>query len=130
MVRVKERKLRKEVSIMNDLKDKVIIVTGGGQGLGEATTRVLSKAGATVIPVDIKHEQVKKLAEELTQNEQKAMGIQLDVSDEKNVQEVIDTVMKEYGKLDGIINNAGIDVTKSMDELSIDEWDRVVKVNL
>jgi NADP-dependent 3-hydroxy acid dehydrogenase YdfG len=112
---------------MNDVKGKVIIITGGGQGLGEATTRVLAKAGAIVIPADIKDDQVKKLANELGE---KAMGIKLDVSDEKSVQEVIDTVVKQYRKLDVIINNAGIDVTKSLDELSVDEWDKVVKVNL
>lgn len=115
---------------MIDLKEKVVLITGGGQGLGEQITRVLAKAGATVIPVDIKVENVQKVAQDITSQGQKAEGMQLDVSDEKSAEQVINEIVQKYGQLDALINNAGIDVTKSVEEITVDEFDRVIRVNL
>lgn len=115
---------------MNSVTDKVIVVTGGGQGLGEQITTVLAENGALVVPVDIKEEQVQKVAQTLTEKGYQAHGMRMDVGDEKNVQEVIDSVIKQFGRIDVIVNNAGIDVTKSIDEISLEEFDRVIRVNL
>lgn len=115
---------------MKTLTNAVVLITGGGQGLGEATARVLAKAGAIVIPADIQENQVNKLSEELRQKGYKAHGIALDVGDEENVDQAINAIVEKYGKLDVAINNAGVDVTKPIDELFIAEWDRVVRVNL
>lgn len=115
---------------MKDLKGKVALITGGGQGLGEQITRVLAESEITVIPADIKDEQVKKVAEDINKNGGKAEGIKLDVGDPKNAEEVVKQIVDTYGKIDILINNAGIDVTKSVEEITIDEFDRVIRVNL
>jgi NADP-dependent 3-hydroxy acid dehydrogenase YdfG len=115
---------------MESLQDKVILITGGGQGLGEQITRVLAEAGAVVLPADIKADNVEKVAADLISNGKKAKAYMLDVGDEQSVQETIDQIVKKYKRIDAVINNAGIDVTKSIEELSITEWDRVIRVNL
>jgi len=115
---------------MNNLKNKVVLVTGGGQGLGEQITRVLAKEGATVIAGDIKDNQVQKLAEELTKAGQKVEGFRLDVGEEKSIQDVVDAIIKKHNRIDILVNNAGIDVTKSQEEMTIEEFDRVMRVNL
>ena len=111
-------------------KDKVVLVTGGGQGLGAAIGRILSEDGAIVIPVDVKPNNLDKIAEEITKAGGKAFPYLMDVSNEDNVEDVIRKIIKNHGKLDVVINNAGIDYTKGIEELTYDEWNRVIKVNL
>lgn len=113
-----------------DLKDKVIVVTGGGQGLGACICHSLSAAGAVSIPVDIALNKVERLVKEIKTAGNRSHGFLMDVSDEKNVDHVLKQVIKEYGKIDAVINNAGVDVTKSVEELSFEEWDKVIDVNL
>lgn len=115
---------------MENLQDKVVLITGGGQGLGEQITRVLAEAGAIVLPADIKADNVEKVAKDLTTKGHKAKAFTLDVGDEENVQKTVDQIVKEYKHLDAVVNNAGIDVTKPIEELTIPEWDRVIRVNL
>lgn len=115
---------------MTNLKDKVVLVTGGGQGLGKQIATVLGEAQMKVVIGDIKEDIFQQTAKELTNQEHDVKAVKLDVSDEKNVQEVIDQIIKDYGKLDVIVNNAGIDYTKSITELTVDEWKRVINVNL
>jgi NAD(P)-dependent dehydrogenase (short-subunit alcohol dehydrogenase family) len=115
---------------MSTVQGKTILVTGGGQGLGAAISRTLANDGATVIAVDIRPEKVKSLTEEISTGGGSAFHYVMDVSNEKNVQEVMDQVVKDHGKLDVVINNAGVDFTKSIEELTFDEWNRVIQVNL
>ena len=115
---------------MIDLKDKVVLVTGGGQGLGKVICETLAKAGCVVIPADIKEEQITTVAKNLNEQGHRAKAMKLDVTNEQNAKEVIEKIVEEYGRLDILINNAGIDVTKSVEELSIEEFDRVIRVNL
>lgn len=112
------------------LDNKVALITGGSQGLGEQITRVLAEAKVTVIPADIKVEQAQKLASELQEKGLQAEAMKLDVGDETSVKETVDAIVKKYGSLDILINNAGIDVTKAVEELTIEEFDRVIRVNL
>lgn len=115
---------------MTSLKDKVVLVTGAGQGLGAAICRTLSKAGAVVALGDIKPDGLKKTAKKITDDGCEAQTYVLDVSDLESVERVIDDVIKDCGRLDFVINNAGIDYTKSIEEMSFEEWDRVMNVNL
>ncbi|PRY12282.1 NADP-dependent 3-hydroxy acid dehydrogenase YdfG [Pontibacter ummariensis] len=115
---------------MNSVKDKVILVTGGGQGLGAAICKTLAADGATVIPVDIKEEGTRKVMEEIGKAGGKAASYKMDVGNVQEIDEVIQKVISEHGKLDYVINNAGIDYTKSVEELSHEEWNRVMEVNL
>ena len=114
---------------MKDTTRKVILVTGGAQGLGKAICTTLSEEDEVIIG-DIQKEKAEKLASEIQQQGGHASAIQLDVSREDSVQRGLKQVVDHYGRLDVVINNAGVDVTKSITELSVEEWDRVITVNL
>jgi NAD(P)-dependent dehydrogenase (short-subunit alcohol dehydrogenase family) len=108
---------------------KVILVTGGAQGLGKAICTTLS-ADADVIIGDIQEEKANRLADEIRQQKGYAHVMRLDVSSEDSVQEVLYNIMEKFGRLDVVINNAGLDVTKPIAALTVEEWDRVMGVNL
>ncbi len=107
------------------LKGKITLVTGGARGLGEAICQNLHEAGAIVIPVDIRADLLEKSA--------RSYGTEplvMDVSDEMQVERTIRRIVDQYGRLDILINNAGTDKTLSVEELTIEDWDRVIAVNL
>ena len=112
---------------MQDLKDKVVLVTGGGRGLGEAICRSLAAANARVVVADLKRDLAAKVASDL---QGRAMALSLDVGDARQTQEAVEQTVKELGRLDAVINNAGTDHTTSIDEMPIESWDRVIATNL
>jgi NAD(P)-dependent dehydrogenase (short-subunit alcohol dehydrogenase family) len=115
---------------METLEGKVVLITGGARGLGEAICRTLDAAGATVIPADIRSDLLEKLSNDLSQNGKEVKPIVLDVCDEKQVERELGRIVEDYGRLDVIVNNAAIDKTVSVEELSISEWDDIMAVNL
>src|SRR5690554_2747665 len=115
---------------MNTVQDKVIVITGGGQGLGAAISRRLALDGAIVIPVDVKPEGLGQVVEEINNSGGRAFGYIMDVSDCKNVEETVQAIIGDHGNIDALINNAGIDYTKSIEELSHEEWNKVIGINL
>jgi len=112
------------------VKGKTVVVTGGGQGLGAAICRTLAEDGAIVIPVDIKQESLEKIVLEIQQSGGTANGFQMNVADEKSVEKTLNEIIKVHEKVDVVINNAGVDFTKPIDELTFEEWDKVIAVNL
>lgn len=115
---------------MQELKGKVAIVTGGGRGLGEAICRMLGENGAIAIVADIREELAQKVALEIQAEGGKAQALQLDVCDCIGVEKAIGEIFSQYGQLDILINNAGVDVTLPVDELSVEDWNRIIAVNL
>jgi NAD(P)-dependent dehydrogenase (short-subunit alcohol dehydrogenase family) len=111
------------------LEGKVTLVTGAGQGLGAAICRVLAADGATVILTDVKSEGLQKTVDEIGGG-CAAESFVMDVANERDVAEVVQAVVDRYGRLDVVINNAGIDFTKSIGDMTLEEWDRVINVNL
>ena len=116
--------------MVEELKGRVVLVTGGGRGLGEAVCQTLSAAGASVVVADIRHELAEKVAQAIRSDGRKAIPLLLDVTDENQSAEAIHKIAAQYGRLDALINNAGIDVTLSIEELPITDWDRILAVNL
>jgi NAD(P)-dependent dehydrogenase (short-subunit alcohol dehydrogenase family) len=110
--------------------DKVVVVTGAGQGLGEAIALTLGAAGAVVCGCDIREKQVKNVAEAIKEAGGIAYAYLLDVSNEHDVQQTVDRILAEHGQIDILINNAGTDTTLSIEDLTIADWDRVLDVNL
>ncbi len=115
---------------MEELKGKVVLVTGGGRGLGEAVCKTLSSAGAIAIVADIRSELAEKVAGEIQASGFEAMALPLDITQEEQVEAAVQKIADQYGRIDGLINNAGTDVTLSIEELSIKDWDMVLSVNL
>lgn len=112
------------------LNGKIAIVTGGGQGLGEATVNALAAAGATVVCTDVNAENAEKVTQKLIDQGCAGSSLHLDVTREDSVKHAVDTVMDQYGKIDILVNNAGVDHTLPIEELSVDQWDQVMQVNL
>ncbi len=110
---------------MQELKGKVVLVTGGGRGLGEAVSLTLSSAGASVVVADIREDLAQKVAGEI-----QGMPLVMDVTNEQQVETAIQKIVNQYGRLDALINNAGTDVTLSIEELAIKDWERIIAVNL
>ena len=115
---------------MAEISGKVVLVTGGGSGLGEATCRVLAEAGARVLVAELREEHAERVAAEIRATGGAAAALPLDVSDETGAAAAIDRAVQAHGQIDVLVNNAGMDVTKSVEELSLAEWDRVLGVNL
>ncbi|WP_315788824.1 SDR family oxidoreductase [Fischerella sp. JS2] len=115
---------------MEELKNKVVLVTGGGRGLGEAVCHTLASAGAKVVVADIREELAQKVAGEIQANGLQAMPLVIDVTNEAQAETAIYKITSQYGRLDALINNAGTDVTLSIEELAIPDWDRIIAVNL
>ena len=107
-----------------------MIVTGGGRGLGEAVCQTLSSAGASVVVADIRFSLAQKVAYELQASGNDAIAMLLDVTNEEQVEAAVQKIIAQYGRLDALINNAGTDVTLSIEELPITDWDQVLAVNL
>jgi NAD(P)-dependent dehydrogenase (short-subunit alcohol dehydrogenase family) len=115
---------------VNDLSGKIAVVTGGGRGLGEQIVRVLARAGAGVIAADVRHDLAEGVASSIRAEGGRADARRLDVSDPAQVDEAVRAIVQEYGRLDIVVNNAALDVTVSIDELKVEDWNRIVAVNL
>ena len=113
---------------MYNIKEKVIIVTGAGNGIGKEIVKLLYKEGAYVIVTDIKYDDVKKCIKEIDNN---IIGLKLDVTSEDDWIQCIGAIIKKYNKIDVLINNAGI-VGKDLKlhENTIEDWNKVIEINL
>jgi len=116
---------------MKRIENKVVIVTGGALGIGRETCILLAREGAKVAVTDVLDKEGQELIEEITQSGGIAKFWHLDVTEEKEVEKVYSEVVKEFGKLDATINNAGIaGANKPTHELTEKEWDAVMNVNV
>ncbi|MFP4140973.1 MAG: SDR family NAD(P)-dependent oxidoreductase [Planctomycetota bacterium] len=116
---------------MNRLQDKVALVTGGARGIGTAQCKRMAEEGARVAVTDVLDDEGTPVAEEIRNNGGEAKYWHLDVSDEDNVKDVIADVVDTWGKLDVLVNNAGIaGVDKPTDEVTLDEWEKVQAINV
>ena len=113
------------------LKDKVAIVTGGGVGIGRAYAHGLAKEGAAVIVVDIQEAEAKKVVVDIKQAGGEAMAVAVDVTSPEKTQAMAEATLKQYGRIDVLVNNAGLYSAlkkKNFMEIDPDEWDRVMAV--
>jgi NAD(P)-dependent dehydrogenase (short-subunit alcohol dehydrogenase family) len=113
-----------------DLGGRVVLVTGGARGLGEATCRVLAEAGAFVVPADVRTELAAEVAASIREAGGRAEALELDVTDAIGVQRAVAELLARRGRVDVLVNNAGADVTAPFEELTVADWDRILGVNL
>jgi 3(or 17)beta-hydroxysteroid dehydrogenase len=109
------------------VEGKVALVTGAASGLGQASARLLAREGARVVVTDINETAGREVADSLGEG---ACFWRLDVTEEENWETVVDGVLATYGRLDVVVNNAGIGIAKDVESLSLAEWRRVQAVNL
>lgn len=115
---------------MNNIKNKVVVITGASSGLGEAAARTLSAAGATVVLGARRTDRIEALAAELTAAGGHALAVSVDVTSAEQVQNLIDKTVETFGRVDVLINNAGLMPSSPLEMLKINDWDRMIDVNL
>ncbi|MGA9532213.1 MAG: SDR family oxidoreductase [Anaerolineales bacterium] len=115
---------------MDRLDGRVAVITGGGTGIGAGVARALAGAGAAVVICGRRREPLLGVVREIEQSGGQALDIQADVSVAGDARRVIDTTIEAHGELDFLINNAGIGGGDPIHRHSVDEWDRVLAVNL
>jgi NADP-dependent 3-hydroxy acid dehydrogenase YdfG len=114
----------------NSIEGKVVVITGASSGLGEATARLLSAEGASVVLGARREDRIRSLAAELTAKGGKAIAMTTDVTRRDEVKRLADAAMQAYGRIDVMINNAGLMPQSPLERLKIDEWDRMIDVNI
>jgi NAD(P)-dependent dehydrogenase (short-subunit alcohol dehydrogenase family) len=112
------------------LENKVAIVTGAGKGIGWGIAKVFSQEGAKVVVVDWDEEAGKKTAEEIRQSGGDALFVNCDVSNEEQVKAMVQATLDKYGRIDVLVNNAGIGVYLPVLEATSEDWDHCLAVNL
>ena len=110
---------------------KVAIVTGAGRGMGRATALALARDGAAVVVNDVRRELAGAAVQEIEAIGGQALAVIADVSDEAQVQAMVDATVKRFGTVDILVNNAGIlRATSPLEEISVQEWELMMAVNI
>ena len=115
---------------MNRLDGKVALISGAARGIGAEVARLMASVGASVVIGDILTDIGEQTASEINSSGGGAAFVKLDVTSEADWQAAIDTAQSRFGKLDILVNNAGLFLGKSIDEASVEEWNRLVAVNM
>ncbi len=116
---------------MGTLKEAVVVVTGASRGLGRAIAAEMGRGGAKVV---VNYSRSKEPAEELVQQISEdggeAIAVQGDVSDPEQAKNLIDQTIEHFGRIDVLVNNAGINIDRTLKKLSVEDWDKVIQVDL
>lgn len=112
------------------IEGKVVVITGASSGLGEAAARLLSDQGATVVLGARRSDRLQALASEIAEKGGKALAVNADVTDKDQVRNLVDKAVESFGRIDVMLNNAGLMPLSPLDRYKIDEWDRMIDVNI
>ncbi len=112
------------------LEGKVALITGGGGGIGATTARLFAREGARVVVADVNEAGVSRVVEEITSSEGSALGVMMDVADAGSVQAAVDRARDWGGRIDVLLNNAGITRDAGLLKMTEEQWDAVIAVNL
>jgi NADP-dependent 3-hydroxy acid dehydrogenase YdfG len=113
-----------------NIDGKVVVITGASSGLGEATARLLSAEGATVLLGARRAERIQSLADELNRGGGKALAITTDVTQLDQVKRLVDSAVQTYGCIDVMLNNAGLMPHSPLERLKVEDWDQMIDVNI
>jgi len=116
--------------VYEDLKGKVVIITGARQGMGKADALLFAKNGAKVTVADISQEECQLVVEEIEKSGGEALAVKCDVASEKEVEEMVKKTVDKFGKVDILVNNAGICQFKPFLEMTEEEWKKTLDINL
>ena len=115
---------------MNAISDKVVVITGASSGLGEATARLLAERGAKLVLGARRLDRLEKLAVDITAAGGEAIAIATDVAKRADVENLIKAAQTKFGRVDVLINNAGIMPMAAMAKLKVEEWERMIDINI
>lgn len=118
------------MSSNENIAGKVVVITGASSGLGEATARMLAAQGATVVLGARRVDRIEALAAEIGQAGGRALALATDVTRSADVQRLVDMAVETFGRVDVIVNNAGLMPSSPLERLKIDDWDRMIDVNI
>jgi len=113
-----------------NITGKIVVITGASSGLGEATARMLASQGATVVLGARRMDRLEALAKEITAGGGKALAVSTDVTKREQVQALVDAAVSTYGRIDVMINNAGLMPQSLIESLRVEDWDRMIDVNI
>jgi NADP-dependent 3-hydroxy acid dehydrogenase YdfG len=123
--------MKKKRSIMNEnIAGKVVVITGASSGLGEATARYLSAQGAVVVLGARRTERLQALSKELVSKGGKALALKTDVVDKQQVKNLVDAAIGQFGRIDVMLNNAGVMPQASFESLAVTDWELMIDVNI
>lgn len=114
----------------NTLQGKVVLVTGAGSGLGEATARAFAATGCVIVCIDVNQPAIERVSSELRDLGTECMALPCDIQDAGAIFLAVQSLGEQFAHLDILVNCAGIDYTLSVDEMSVEQWDREIAVNL
>lgn len=112
----------------NGIENKVVVITGASSGLGEAAARLLSAEGATVVLGARRVERIRSLADELSGRGGKALAVATDVTNLEQVRALVDAAVQQFGRIDVMINNAGLMQQSPLERLKVNEWDNMIDI--
>ena len=113
-----------------NIEGKVVIITGASSGLGEAAARHLADKGASLALAARRTERIEGLAEEITNNGGEALAVTTDVTEREQVQALVDDAVDAFGRVDVMLNNAGLMPLSPLERLNVNEWDQMIDVNV
>jgi NADP-dependent 3-hydroxy acid dehydrogenase YdfG len=113
----------------NNIEGKAVVITGASSGLGLATARLLARQGAAVALGARRLDRLQAAAQEINGSGGKALAMTVDVTQRAQVQRFVDTTVQEFGRIDVMLNNAGLMPHSPLERLKVDDWERMVDVN-
>jgi NAD(P)-dependent dehydrogenase (short-subunit alcohol dehydrogenase family) len=122
---------RQKEDSVGTLKEAVVVVTGASRGLGKSIAEELAGGGAkVVVNYSRSKEPAEELVDQISESGGEAIAVQADVSDAQQAQKLIDQALERFNRVDVLINNAGINIDRTLRKLSVDDWDKVIQVDL